>query len=206
MDLRCYFTCLHVLELLLFIAVIIIYGICLSYMLVLFGTGILNLFKYEGSMSLISLILQHPVRLHGRRAPWWLSSASSSHLPWRRSLLPPQFDALSSPSSLARHGAASQPLAWPLLLPVVRTGSVRVVACSIYHAASRTPLFDPARSSGHLRLAGRDSAEIFFPWPAYCSTQAEVLYKIASLKFLRVAFVDSICNPVSSICAARRRS
>jgi hypothetical protein len=58
MDLRCYFTCLHVLELLLFIAAIIIYGICLSYMLVLFGTRIFNLFKYEGSMSLISLILQ----------------------------------------------------------------------------------------------------------------------------------------------------
>jgi hypothetical protein len=59
MDLRCYFTCLHVLELLLFIATIIIYGICLSYMLVLFGIRIFNLFKYEGSMSLISLILQH---------------------------------------------------------------------------------------------------------------------------------------------------
>jgi hypothetical protein len=59
MDLRCYFTCLHVLELLLFIAAIIIYDICLSYMLVLFGIRIFNLFKYEGSMSLISLILQH---------------------------------------------------------------------------------------------------------------------------------------------------
>jgi hypothetical protein len=59
MDLRCYFTCLHVLELLLFIAAIIIYGICLSYMLVLFRIRIFNLFKYEGSMSLISLILQH---------------------------------------------------------------------------------------------------------------------------------------------------
>jgi hypothetical protein len=58
MDLRCYFTCLHVLELLLFIAAIIIYGICLSYMLVLFGIRIFNLFKYVESMSLISLILQ----------------------------------------------------------------------------------------------------------------------------------------------------
>jgi hypothetical protein len=63
MDLRCYFTCLHVLELLLFIAVIIIYDICLSYMLVLFGIRIFNLFKYEGSMSLISLILQLPQSL-----------------------------------------------------------------------------------------------------------------------------------------------
>jgi hypothetical protein len=58
MDLRCYFTCLHILELLLFIAAIIIYGICLSYMLVLFEIRIFTLFKYEGSMSLISLILQ----------------------------------------------------------------------------------------------------------------------------------------------------
>jgi hypothetical protein len=58
MDLRCYFTCLHVLKLLLFIAAIIIYGIYLSYMLVLFGIRIFNLFKYEGNMSLISLNLQ----------------------------------------------------------------------------------------------------------------------------------------------------
>jgi uncharacterized membrane protein len=58
MDLCSYFTCLHVLELLLFIAAIISYGIYLSYMIVLFGIRIFNLFKYEGSMSLISLILQ----------------------------------------------------------------------------------------------------------------------------------------------------
>jgi hypothetical protein len=58
MDLRSYFTCLHVLELLQFIAAIITYGICLSYMLVLFGIRIFNLFKYIGSMSLIPLILQ----------------------------------------------------------------------------------------------------------------------------------------------------
>jgi hypothetical protein len=37
MDLSSYFICLHVLELLLLIAAIITYGICLSYMLVLFG-------------------------------------------------------------------------------------------------------------------------------------------------------------------------
>ena len=59
MDLCSYFTCLHVLELLLFIAAIITYGICLSYMLVLFGIRIFNLFKYVESMSLISLNLQH---------------------------------------------------------------------------------------------------------------------------------------------------
>jgi small basic protein len=59
MDLSSYFTCLHVLGLLLFIAAIITYGICLSYMLVLFGIRIFNLFKYVESMSLISLILQH---------------------------------------------------------------------------------------------------------------------------------------------------
>jgi hypothetical protein len=58
MDLCSYFTCLHVLGLLLFIAVIITYGICLSYMLVLFGIRIFNLFKYVESLSLISLILQ----------------------------------------------------------------------------------------------------------------------------------------------------
>jgi hypothetical protein len=58
MDLGSYFTCLHVLELLLFIAAIITYGIYLSYMLALFGIRIFNLFKYVESMSLISLILQ----------------------------------------------------------------------------------------------------------------------------------------------------
>jgi small basic protein len=63
-DLRCYFICLHVLELLLFIATIIIYDIYLSYMIVLFEIRIFNLFKYEGSMSLISLILQHKQRPH----------------------------------------------------------------------------------------------------------------------------------------------
>jgi hypothetical protein len=61
MYLNSYFTCLHVLELLLFIAAIIIYGIYLSYMLVLFGIRIFNLFKYVESMPLISLILQHIV-------------------------------------------------------------------------------------------------------------------------------------------------
>jgi hypothetical protein len=58
MGLCSYFTCLHVLELLLFIAAIISYGIYLSYMSVLFGIRIFNLFKYVESMSLISLILQ----------------------------------------------------------------------------------------------------------------------------------------------------
>jgi hypothetical protein len=62
MDLSSYFTCLHVLELLLFIAAIIKYDICLSYMLVLFGIRIFNLFKYVESMSLSSLILQHVTR------------------------------------------------------------------------------------------------------------------------------------------------
>jgi hypothetical protein len=59
MDLSSYITCFHVLELLLFIAVIITYGIYLSYMLVLFGNSIFNLFKYVESMSLIPLNLQH---------------------------------------------------------------------------------------------------------------------------------------------------
>jgi hypothetical protein len=58
MDLSSYFTCLHVQKLLLFIPAIITYGICLSYMLVLFGIRIFNLFKYVESMSLISLNLQ----------------------------------------------------------------------------------------------------------------------------------------------------
>jgi small basic protein len=58
MDLCSYFTCLHVLELLLFIAAIISYGIYLSYMIILFRIRIFNLFKYEGSMSLISLNLE----------------------------------------------------------------------------------------------------------------------------------------------------
>jgi hypothetical protein len=43
---------------LLFIAVTITYVIYESYMLVLFGIRILNILKYVGSMSLISLKLQ----------------------------------------------------------------------------------------------------------------------------------------------------
>ena len=62
MDLCSYFTCLHVLELLLFIDAIISYGIYLSYMIVLFGIRIFNLFKYEESMSLIFLNLQQQLR------------------------------------------------------------------------------------------------------------------------------------------------
>jgi hypothetical protein len=52
MDLSSYFTCLHVLELLLFIDAKISYGIYLSYMPVLFRINIFNIFKYNGSMSL----------------------------------------------------------------------------------------------------------------------------------------------------------
>jgi hypothetical protein len=55
MNLSSYFTCFHVLELLLFITVIFIY---LSYMLVLFGIKIFIIFKYVRSMSLISIKLQ----------------------------------------------------------------------------------------------------------------------------------------------------
>jgi hypothetical protein len=45
--------------LLLFIAAIVSYGIYLSYMIVLFGIKIFNIYKYVESMSLISLNLQH---------------------------------------------------------------------------------------------------------------------------------------------------
>jgi small basic protein len=69
MDLCSYFTCLHVLELLLFIAAIISYGIYLSYVLVLFGIRIFNLFKYIGSMSLISIILQQYVHFLRHQRP-----------------------------------------------------------------------------------------------------------------------------------------
>jgi small basic protein len=62
MDLSSYVSCFHVLELLLFIAVIITYGIYLSYMLVLFGIRMFNIFKYIGSMSLISLKIQQKLR------------------------------------------------------------------------------------------------------------------------------------------------
>jgi small basic protein len=61
-ELSSYVSCFYSLELLLFIAVIITYGIYLSYMIVLFGIRIFNLFKYVGSMSLISLSLQHRLR------------------------------------------------------------------------------------------------------------------------------------------------
>jgi hypothetical protein len=66
MNLSNYFTYLHVLELLLFIAAIITYGIYLSYMFVLFEIRIFNIYKYIESMSLISLILQQsrkPIRI-----------------------------------------------------------------------------------------------------------------------------------------------
>ena len=71
MDLSSYISYLHLMEFLLFIAAIITYGICLSYMLVLFGIRIFNLFKYEGNMSLISLILQQfwPSACPHRRRP-----------------------------------------------------------------------------------------------------------------------------------------
>jgi hypothetical protein len=59
MDLSSYVSCFHVLGLLLFIAVIITYGIYVSYMRVLFRIRIFNIFIYVGSMSLISLKLQH---------------------------------------------------------------------------------------------------------------------------------------------------
>jgi hypothetical protein len=66
MDLSSYVSCFRLLELLLFIVVIITYGINLSYMPVLFRINIFNIFKYDGSMSLISLILQQsrkPIRI-----------------------------------------------------------------------------------------------------------------------------------------------
>jgi hypothetical protein len=67
MELSSYFTCLHVLELLLFIAAIITYGIYMSYMFVSFGIKIFNMFKYVESMSLISLSLQQDewIMVHG---------------------------------------------------------------------------------------------------------------------------------------------
>jgi small basic protein len=58
MDLSSYVSCFQLLELLLFIDVIITYGIYLNYMFVLFGIRIFNLIKYVESMSLISLSLQ----------------------------------------------------------------------------------------------------------------------------------------------------
>jgi hypothetical protein len=60
MDVNNYFTCLPVLELVLFVAAIITYGIYLCYMFVLFRIRIFNIYiyKYIKSMSLISLILQ----------------------------------------------------------------------------------------------------------------------------------------------------
>jgi hypothetical protein len=57
MDLDSYFKCLHVIELLLFISVTIIYNIYLSYIPILLGIKIFNIFKYEESISLISIIL-----------------------------------------------------------------------------------------------------------------------------------------------------
>jgi hypothetical protein len=58
MELSSYVSYFHSLELLLFIVVIITYCIYLSYMPVLFGIKIFNIFKFDGSMSLIYLILQ----------------------------------------------------------------------------------------------------------------------------------------------------
>ena len=47
------------LEYLLCIYITFLYGLSLSNMLVIFGIRLFNLFKYVGSMSLISAILQH---------------------------------------------------------------------------------------------------------------------------------------------------
>jgi hypothetical protein len=58
MDMSSYVSCFQLLKLLLLIVVIITYDIYLNYMLVLFEIRIFNLFKYVGSMSLISLNLQ----------------------------------------------------------------------------------------------------------------------------------------------------
>jgi hypothetical protein len=81
MDLSSYFTCLHVLELLLFVAALITYDICLNYMIVLFGIRIFNLFKYEGSMSLISLILQqkHLARYYDCRSTACRTRTRAAH-------------------------------------------------------------------------------------------------------------------------------
>ena len=48
-----------VLEYLLCIYITFLYGLSLRNMLVIFGIRLFNLFKYVGSMSLISAILQH---------------------------------------------------------------------------------------------------------------------------------------------------
>ncbi|KAJ1284127.1 hypothetical protein BS78_03G180700 [Paspalum vaginatum] len=61
MDLSSFVSCFPVIEMLLFIAVTFTYGIYLSYVLVLFGIRIFNLFKYVGCMSLISLKSQQQV-------------------------------------------------------------------------------------------------------------------------------------------------
>jgi hypothetical protein len=63
MDMSSYVSCFHVLDLLLFIAVRITYGIYNSYMLVLFRIRIFNLIKYIGSLSLISLKIQHKLHI-----------------------------------------------------------------------------------------------------------------------------------------------
>jgi hypothetical protein len=57
-DMNNYVSCFHVLEMLVFVTVTITYVIYQSYMLVLFEIRILNILKYVGSMSLISLKLQ----------------------------------------------------------------------------------------------------------------------------------------------------
>jgi hypothetical protein len=82
MDLCSYFTCLHVLELLLFVAAIISYGIYLSYMIVLFGIRIFNLFKYEGNMSLISLNITTVTTHYSREAKQSLCRWKASAWTW----------------------------------------------------------------------------------------------------------------------------
>jgi hypothetical protein len=96
MDLCSYFTCLHVLELLLFIAAIITYGICLSYMLVLFGIRIFNIFKYVESMSLISLnITTIRSRLQHMVFVFHVLSLRNS---WRSSFWPIEMEGAPKPS------------------------------------------------------------------------------------------------------------
>jgi hypothetical protein len=66
MDLSSHVSCFYLMELLLFVTVIIKYGIYLSYMHVIFRIKIFNISKYVESMSLISLSLQQsrkPIRI-----------------------------------------------------------------------------------------------------------------------------------------------
>jgi hypothetical protein len=126
MDLSSYFTCFHVLKLLLFIAALITYGIYLSYMFVLFEIKIFNIFKYDGSMSLIST------------TPYVFSVGVHTHGSAIRGRMPPPAILLPAPRARRRGQPPRPQLPFPC---------PHVLHCSRIHGIAPFHPWQPAQDS-----------------------------------------------------------